>query len=55
MAEEEDVEVSALRDLIRNLTESMKNNLGMIHEGLSNIRQEMRHEIETTKDRNFKA
>lgn len=49
MDEEEDVGISSLRDLIRNLTETMKNNFGKIPEELSAIRQEMRHEIESIK------
>ena len=50
MSEEEVVENASLKHLIQNLTETMEGNFGKLHEELSAIRQEMKHEIETVKD-----
>lgn len=47
---EEDVEISSLKDLIKNLTETMESNFGKLHEELSAIRQEMKHEIDSVKE-----
>ena len=47
---EEAVELSSLKDLIQNLTETMESNFGKLHEELSAIRQEMKHEIDLVKE-----
>lgn len=47
---EEAVEISSLKDLIQNLTETMESNFGKLHEELSAIRQEMKHEIDSVKE-----
>ena len=50
MSEEEDVKTSSLKVLIQNLTETMESNFGKLHEELSAIRQEMKHEIDSVKE-----
>ena len=50
MSEEEVFENASLKHLIHNLTETMEGNFGKLHEELSAIRQEIKHEIETVKD-----
>ena len=50
MSEEEVVENASLKHLIQNLTETMGGNFGKLHEELSAIRQETKHDIETVKD-----
>ena len=50
MSGEEDVNTSSLKDLIQNLMETMESNFGKLHEELSAIRQEMKHEIDSLKE-----
>ena len=48
---EEDVEISSLKDLIQNLTETiMESNFGKLHEELRAITQEMKHEKDSVKE-----